>query len=59
MGQLALTIVVIPWYKMKNKGVDGILTKSTMVVSLGLGAVLIKNYSSFEKYVRKVPRGFS
>ncbi len=24
-----------------------------------LGAVLIKNYSSFEKYVKKVPRGFS
>jgi hypothetical protein len=25
----------------------------------GLGAELIKNYSSFEKYVKKVPRGFS
>ncbi len=24
-----------------------------------VGAVLIKNYSSFEKYVKKVPRGFS
>jgi hypothetical protein len=24
-----------------------------------LGAVLIKNYSSFEKYVKMVPRGFS
>ncbi len=27
--------------------------------SIKLGAVLIKNYSSFEKYVKKVPRGFS
>ncbi len=24
-----------------------------------VGAVLIKNYSSIEKYVKKVPRGFS
>jgi hypothetical protein len=30
-----LTIVVIPWYKMKNKGADSILTKSTMVELLG------------------------